>query len=53
MKGILCPECDAFIAIPADAIDGEILMCADCGEDYQMKGGKLEKAEKVAEDFGE
>ncbi len=26
-----CPECDAGIAIPEDAVDGEIVTCAECG----------------------
>ena len=27
-----CPECDAGITIPDDAVEGEIVTCAECGE---------------------
>ncbi len=26
-----CPECDAGINVPEDAVEGEIVTCAECG----------------------
>ena len=34
-----CPECDANITIPNDAVEGEIVTCPDCGaskDDFEM-----------------
>jgi len=53
-----CAECDAVIAIPADAIVGEIVSCKDCGAEYEVaevKGGTavVKPADQVEEDWGE
>jgi len=52
-----CPECDADIDVPDDAVDGEILTCDECGSDIEVvkSGGKsqLRKAELKGEDWGE
>lgn len=53
-----CPECDADISVPSDAIVGEIISCPDCGTDYEIfeKSGsdiKIKEAETVGEDWGE
>ena len=52
-----CPECDAEIDVPDDAVDGEILTCDECGSDIEVvkSGGKsqLRKAELKGEDWGE
>ena len=53
-----CPECDAYVEIPDDAISGEIVTCLDCGMDYEIKikGEKvieLAPAELEGEDWGE
>lgn len=53
-----CAECDAVITIPADAIQGEIVSCKDCGAEYEVaevSGGKamLKPADQVEEDWGE
>jgi alpha-aminoadipate/glutamate carrier protein LysW len=53
-----CAECDAEIAVPDDAIVGEIVSCKECGTEYEVaevKGGAavLKPAEKVEEDWGE
>lgn len=58
MKG-KCPECDADIEVPDDAVDGEIITCNDCGSDIEVipaREGKpieLKKAELKGEDWGE
>ena len=53
-----CPECDIDIDVPDDALDGEIISCPDCGEEFEIsfnekKELSLKKAEVVAEDWGE
>lgn len=53
-----CPECDAEIDVPDDALDGEIISCPDCGLDLEVRfdenGGLcLEPAEIEGEDWGE
>ncbi|MEM1550816.1 MAG: alpha-aminoadipate/glutamate carrier protein LysW/ArgW [Candidatus Bathyarchaeia archaeon] len=53
-----CPECDAEIEIPEDALPGEIVGCPDCGLDLEVKFDKegaltLELAEIEGEDWGE
>ena len=53
-----CFECEAGVAIPTDAIVGEIVSCKECGTEYEvaeLKGGTamLKPAEQVEEDWGE
>ena len=52
-----CPECDANISIPNDAVEGEIITCPDCGASYELvKGGEgfeLKPAQTVGEDWGQ
>jgi len=54
-----CVECDAELAIPSDAIQGEILTCRDCGSSFELvrqaPGGSfsLRPAELEEEDWGE
>lgn len=54
-----CLECDAELNIPADAIQGEIVSCKDCGASYELtkddKTGSLtvRPAELEEEDWGE
>lgn len=53
-----CAECDAGIAVPADAIVGEIVSCKDCGTEYEVAeitGGSavLKPADQAEEDWGE
>ena len=31
-----CPECDANIGIPDDAVEGEIVTCPDCGASFEL-----------------
>ncbi len=31
-----CPDCDAALSVPDDAVDGEIVTCPDCGLDLQV-----------------
>jgi alpha-aminoadipate/glutamate carrier protein LysW len=53
-----CIECDADLAVPGDAIQGEILTCRDCNATYELvreSGGlfTLRAAELEEEDWGE
>jgi len=53
-----CAECGAGIAVPNDAIVGEIVSCKDCSSEYEVaeisNGNVLLKAaEQVGEDWGE
>lgn len=50
-----CPECDAELSL-ADVIQGEIVVCSDCGADLEVTGLKplsLELAPMEEEDWGE
>jgi len=54
-----CPECDAALPIPPDAIQGEVVSCKDCGASYEVvkekESGQLSvrPAELEEEDWGE
>ena len=53
-----CEECDADIAVPDDAIVGEIVQCKECSSEYEVASigdGKVElkPAEVAEEDWGE
>ncbi|MDA4113995.1 MAG: lysine biosynthesis protein LysW [Thaumarchaeota archaeon] len=56
---INCPECDAVLVIPADAIQGEVVSCKDCGTSYEIVRDKetgalsIRPAELEEEDWGE
>ena len=50
-----CLGCDGKIDMPDDSRTGELTVCKDCGESYEidMKNCSLKPAEKVGEDWGE
>ena len=52
-----CPECDAVITIPEDAVNGEIVTCAECGASFELAkasdGFELKPAQTVGEDWGQ
>lgn len=56
-----CLECTAVISVPNDAIDGEIVTCAECGTPFELGISSseatsvitLKPAESVGEDWGE
>ena len=52
-----CPECDASITIPGDALEGEIVTCPDCGASYELvkgsNGFELKPDQTVGEDWGQ
>ena len=51
-----CPECDPEITLAGDVMQGEIVVCPDCGVDLEVTGIEpltLELAPMEAEDWGE
>jgi len=52
-----CPDCDASVAVPDDAVQGEIVSCPDCGLDLEVtlkSGNRSVKALVIEkEDWGE
>lgn len=51
-----CPECDADVAVGADAVKGEIVTCPDCGAELEVTGTEpvaLALAPEEEEDWGE
>ena len=51
-----CVECGAQIDVPADAMQGEILTCGDCGVELEVVAVNpvsLDFAPKEMEDWGE
>jgi len=54
-----CPECDGSLAVPPDAIQGEIVSCKDCGASYELVRSSnpqlftIRAAEIEEEDWGE
>lgn len=52
----LCPECEAEVDIPADAMENELVACSECGIELEIMGLgpiTLELAPEVEEDWGE
>ncbi len=51
-----CPECDADIAIPAGAMENELISCPDCGAELEiisLDPLEIDLAPEVEEDWGE
>jgi alpha-aminoadipate/glutamate carrier protein LysW len=54
-----CLECDAQVAVPSDAIQGEVVSCKDCGTTFELVRERssglfaLRPAELEEEDWGE
>ena len=51
-----CPECDADVAVGADAVKGEIVSCPDCGAELEVIATgpvALALAPEAEEDWGE
>ena len=52
-----CLECDANITVPDDAVEGEIVTCAECGASFELvknsNGFELKPAQTVGEDWGQ
>ena len=49
-----CPVCGAEVTLPADAEEGEITTCADCGSELEATGeDSVQEAPQEEEDWGE
>jgi alpha-aminoadipate carrier protein LysW len=51
-----CPVCEALVSIPADAMQNELIACADCGSELEiisLSPVQLDLAPDVEEDWGE
>jgi alpha-aminoadipate carrier protein LysW len=49
-----CPVCGAEVTLPADAEEGEIITCADCGSELEVTGkDSVQEAPQEEEDWGE
>jgi alpha-aminoadipate carrier protein LysW len=51
-----CPACEAQIALPANAMQNELLACPDCGSELEiisLNPLELDFAPEVEEDWGE
>ncbi len=52
-----CPDCEAAISVPDDAVEGEIVTCPDCGLDLEVHTTGESRSIKAVviekEDWGE
>jgi alpha-aminoadipate/glutamate carrier protein LysW len=51
-----CPECNADVALAADTLESEIVVCPDCGAELEVISvdpPELALAPEVEEDWGE
>ncbi len=52
-----CPDCEAAVPVPEDAVQGEVVTCPDCGLDLEVSvsgQNRMVKALVVEkEDWGE
>ncbi len=57
MSNEKCPDCEAVVTIPQDAVQGEILSCPDCGLDLEVTKNGVNQTIKALvvekEDWGE
>lgn len=52
----LCPECEAEIRLPANAMENELIACPDCGSELEilsLNPVEIALAPQVEEDWGE
>lgn len=51
-----CPECGASVALPANAMQNELIPCSDCGTELEiisLNPVELDRAPETQEDWGE
>lgn len=51
-----CPECAADVTLPGDVMEGEIVVCPECGVELEvisLDPPELELAPEEEEDWGE
>ncbi|HEX2621958.1 MAG TPA: lysine biosynthesis protein LysW [Phototrophicaceae bacterium] len=52
----ICPECEADVRLPANAMQNELVACPDCGAELEiisLNPVTLELAPETEEDWGE
>ena len=55
-NAVECLECAALIAIASDAMENELIACADCGTEFEilsLNPPGIDYAPEVEEDWGE
>ncbi|EFC91650.1 MULTISPECIES: lysine biosynthesis protein LysW [Dethiosulfovibrio] len=53
---VSCVVCEGSVALPDDAMIGELLICDDCGTELELVSLdplKVEEAPEIQEDWGE
>jgi alpha-aminoadipate carrier protein LysW len=56
MEPVICTVCEAEIALEDNTEEGEIIVCPDCGTEFEVIGldpVEIEEAPEVEEDWGE
>lgn len=56
MSAVRCVECDAAVDLATDVMQGEIVVCGDCGTELEVVGLNpllLDLAPREMEDWGE
>lgn len=51
-----CIVCEGLVTMPQDAMEGELMICPDCGTELElisMDPVMVEEAPEVQEDWGE
>lgn len=51
-----CVVCEGIVTMPEDVMEGELLLCPDCGTELElvsMNPLTVEEAPEVQEDWGE
>lgn len=51
-----CPVCSAHVPVPSDAVIGELISCAECASELEVKTLEpiaLEEAPQEEEDWGQ
>ncbi|MBE2267512.1 MAG: lysine biosynthesis protein LysW [Anaerolinea sp.] len=52
----LCPECEAELRLPTNAMENELIACPDCGSELEilsLNPIEIALAPQVEEDWGE
>jgi alpha-aminoadipate/glutamate carrier protein LysW len=50
----LCPECETALDIDDDEVDeGDVILCDECGTEYEIVGTDPIELAKVEEDYDE
>jgi alpha-aminoadipate carrier protein LysW len=56
MTNQVCQECAAELPVPSDVMPGEVIICPECGESWEVKKAspfEIVKAEAQGEDWGQ